>query len=324
MRICESKKIRMKKRIAGLIIILLVMTAGTAFSEEKVKIGYLRVVMSLPTFVAAEKGLFEQEGLKVEFIPFESGTLVIDALMTSRIDANCCSAITGFWFAAQGAPDRFKIFLAYGWASRKNRNFVVIVKKDSPLKDLKDLKGERVGTYPGATSVELARAIIRTQIDPEGIVFQEVPPNILISALAAGQIDAFFAPEPTGMIAISQGIGRHLVEEPMGLLGLERGVATVGFGFSSQLLNENPGLAKKVKGIYYRAVDLIDRDITAYRPLLTKYLGLPDWVAMNVPLTKWMKIETLDKEATQQYFDLLYREGAYKKKIDTTKLSYAN
>lgn len=55
----------MKKRIAGLIIILLVMTAGTAFSEEKVKIGYLRVVMSLPTFVAAEKGLFEQEGLKV-------------------------------------------------------------------------------------------------------------------------------------------------------------------------------------------------------------------------------------------------------------------
>jgi len=313
------------KRIAALIvIILLVMTAGAAFSEEKIKIGYLRIVMSLPTFVAAEKGLFEQEGVKVELTPFESGTLVIDALMTGRIDANCGSAITGYWFAAQGAPDRFKIFLAYGWTSRKSPSFVAIVKKDSPLKDLKDLKGKRVGTYPGATSVGWARAIIRTQIDPEGIVFQEVPPTILISALAAGQIDAFFAPEPTGMIAISQGIGRHLVEEPMGLLGLERGIATVGFGFSSQLLKENPGLAKKVKGIYYKAVDLIDKDISAYRPLLTKYLGLTDWVAMNVPLTKWMKIETLDKEASQQCFDLLYREGAYKKKIDTTKLYYEN
>ena len=313
------------KRIAALTaIILLVMGAGAAFSEEKVKIGYLPLTISLPTFVAAEKGLFQQEGLKVELVPFESGTMIMDALMTGRIDANCSSAITGFWFAAQGAPDRFKIFLVYGWTSRKSRTFVAIVKKDSPLKDLKDLKGKRVGTYPGATSVALARAIIRTQVDPEGIVFQEIPPSILISALAAGQIDAFFAPEPTGMIAISQGIGRHLVEEPMGLLGLERGIATAGFGFSSQFLKENPGLAKKVKGIYYKAVDLIDKDITAFRPLLAKYLGLPDWVAVNVPLTKWMKVETLDKEATQQYFDLFYKEGAYKKRVDTSKLYYEN
>jgi hypothetical protein len=57
---------------------------------------------------------------------------------------------------------------------------------------------------------------------------------------------------------------------------------------------------------------------------LTKYLGLPDWVAMNVPLTKWMKVETLDKEATQQYFDLFYKEGAYKKRVDTSKLYYEN
>ena len=311
------------KRIAALTaIILLVMGAGAAFSEEKVKIGYLPLTISLPTFVAAEKGLFQQEGLKVELVPFESGTMIMDALMTGRIDANCSSAITGFWFAAQGAPDRFKIFLVYGWTSRKSRTFVAIVKKDSPLKDLKDLKGKRVGTYPGATSVALARAIIRTQVDPEGIVFQEIPPSILISALAAGQIDAFFAPEPTGMIAISQGIGRQLVEDPMSLLGLEKGVATGGFGFSSQFLSENPRLAKKVKGVYYKAVDLIDNDLTAYRPLLTKYLGLPDWVAMNVPLTKWMKIETINKEATQQFFDLLYKEGAYKNRIDTTKSYY--
>jgi ABC-type nitrate/sulfonate/bicarbonate transport system substrate-binding protein len=201
---------------------------------------------------------------------------------------------------------------------------VAVVKKDSPLKELKDLKGKRVGTYPGASSVELARAVIRTQIDPEGIVFQEVPPSVLISALAAGQIDAFFAPEPMGMIAISQGIGRHLVEEPLGLLGLEKGFAGAGFGFSSQLLKENPELAKKTKAIYYKAVDLIDKDRNAYRPLLIKYLGLPESVAMNIPLQHWMKIETLDKEATQRYFDLLYNEGAFKKKVDTTKLYYEN
>jgi ABC-type nitrate/sulfonate/bicarbonate transport system substrate-binding protein len=313
----------MKKRIAVMLMILILMVAGNAFGEDKVKIGYLRLTISLPTFVAAEKGLFEQEGLKVELTPFESGTLIVSALMAGRIDANCSSATTGYWFAEQSTPDQFKIFLAYGTPSRKNPTFVAIVKKDSPIKELKDLKGKRVGTFPGASSMELARAIIRTQMDPEGVIFQEVPPTILISALAAGQIDAFFAPEPMGMIAISQGIGRHLVEEPLGLLGLERGFAGGAFGFSAQFLKQ-PALAKKVKAVYYKAVDLIDKDRNAVRPLLAKYTGLSEAIAMKIPLQSWMKVETLDKGATQQYFDLLYKEGAYKKWLDTTKLYYEN
>ena len=314
----------MKRFVALFVTILLLLVAGSAFGEEKVKIGYLRLTISLPTFVAAEKGLFEQADLKVELTPFESGTLIVSALIAGRIDANCSSATTGYWFAEQSTPDQFKIFLGYGTPSRKNPTFVAIVKKDSPIKELKDLKGKRVGTFPGASSVELARAIIRTQMDPEGVIFQEVPPTILISALAAGQIDAFFAPEPVGMIAISQGIGRHLVEEPLGLLGLEKGFAGAAFGFSAQFIKQKPMLAKKVKAVYYKAVDLIDKDRNAVRPLLPKYTGLSETIAMKIPLQSWMKVETLDKEATQQYFDLLYKEGAYKKRIDTTKLYYEN
>ena len=81
------------KRVAAFIVtILLVMTAGAAFSEEKVKIGYLPLTISLPTFVAAEKGLFEQAGLKAELTRFESGTLIVGALVAGRIDADCSSA----------------------------------------------------------------------------------------------------------------------------------------------------------------------------------------------------------------------------------------
>jgi len=313
----------MKILVVALLMILLPMTTEVGFAEEKIKIGYMPIAMSLPTFVAVEKGLFEQNGLKAELTPFESSTLIIGALIAGRIDAICCCGIPGLWFAEQSTPDQFKIFLTYGASSLKNPSFVVLVKKDSPLKDLKDLKGKRVGTSPpGASSVALARAIIRTQMDPASIVFQEVPPTILVSALAAGQIDAFFAPEPLGMMAISQGIGRQLVEEPEVLLGLEKGFAGAGFAFSAQFLKQNPTLAKRVKKIYYNAVDLIDRNRNAYRPLLTKYLDLPEPFAMSIPLTNWMKVEKLDKEATQRYFDILYKEGAYKKKVDTTKLYY--
>jgi len=311
----------MKREAATLLMVLLLMMTGTAFSEEKIKIGYMPIGMSLPTFVAVEKGLFEQEGLKVELSLFESGTLIVSALMAGRIDANCCSGTPGYWFAEQSTPGQFKLFLMYGATSLKNPSFVIVVKKDSPLKDLRELKGKRLGTCPpGVTSVALAKAIIRTQMDPEGVIFQEVPSSIAISALAAGRIDAFFAPEPLGMMALSQGIGRHLIEEPEVLLGLDKGFAGAAFGFSTQFLKQNPMAAKKVKAVYYKAVDLIDKDRRAARPLLIKYLGLPESIGMNIPLTNWIKVETLNREATQQYFDLLYREGAYKKRINTTKL----
>ncbi len=313
----------MKRQAAALLMILIVMMTETAFSEEKVKIGYMPIAMSLPTFVATEKGLFDQEGLKVEITRFESGTLIVSALIAGRIDASCSSGTPGYWFAEQSTPGQFKLFLLYGATSLKNPSFVVVVKKDSPLKGLKDLKGKQLGTCPpGITSVALAKAIIRTQIDPESVIFQEVPSSIAISALAAGRIDAFFAPEPLGMMALSQGIGRHLIEEPEVLLGLDKGFAGAAFGFSSHFLRQNPAAAKKLKAVYYKAVDLIDKDRRAARPLLIKYLGLPESIGMNIPLTNWMKVETLNKGATQQYFDLLYREGAYKKRIDTTKLYY--
>jgi NitT/TauT family transport system substrate-binding protein len=315
----------MKKIVAtiGMVIFLLGAATGAFAAEDVVKIGYLRIVMSLPTFVAQEKGLFEKEGLKVELIPFQSGTEIMDALIAGRIDAIGSNATTGYWFAAQAAPDRFKIFLLYGTISMKEDNaFSVVVKKDSSLKDLKDLKGKKVGTFPGASSVALAKAVIRTQINPEKVIFTEIAPPNMIPALAAGQIDAFFTPEPFGMIAISQGVGRYFIKSPLTLLKLKRGIPGAGFAFSAQFLKERPEQAKKVKACLEKAVDYIRANEKEARPYLVNYTGLPENLAMNIAFDKWIKLDELDGKAGQEYFDVLYKEGAYQQKVDTTKLYY--
>jgi len=312
------------KRLAVLMVALVLIVGASlpASAAEVVKIGYLRITTSLATFVAQDKGLFDEQGLKAELIPFDSGTAIVDALIAGRIDVIGSNAITGFWYAAQSAPDRFKIFLTYGTPSVANPTFVAIVKKDSPLKSLKDLKGKKVGTYPGASSIALAKAIIRTQMDPETVIYTELPPPNLISALAAGQIDAFFAPEPMGMMARSQGVGRDLVKEPLGLLGIKEGFAGAGYGFSTKFIKENPERAKKLKAAYDKAADMINKDKDPLRPLLVKYIGITEPVAMKVPIQYWIKIKDLNKASTQKYFDLLYKEGAYKQWVDTTKLYY--
>jgi NitT/TauT family transport system substrate-binding protein len=313
------------KRLAVLIVALVLLIVGAslpAMAAETIKIGHLRITTSLATYVAADKGLFDEQGLKVELIPFDSGTAIVDALIAGRIDVIGSNAITGFWYAAQSAPDRFKIFLTYGTPSLANPTFVAIVKKGSPIKNLKGLKGKKVGTYPGASSVALAKAIIRTQMDPNTVTYTELPPPNLISALAAGQIDAFFAPEPMGMMARDKGVGRDLVKNALGLLGIKEGFAGAAYGFSTQFIKENPERAKRLKAAFDKAADLINKDKDPLRPLLVKYIGITEPVAMKVPIQYWIKIKDLNKASTQKYFDLLYKEGAFKQWVDTTKLYY--
>ena len=313
----------MKKVAVVVLMLLLVMTAESALGAETVKIGYLLRVMSLPTYVAQEKGLFAQEGLKVELIPFDSGTAIIDALMAGRIDCIGSTSTTGLWFAAQTAPERFKVFLLYGTTSMKEDNsFSVVIKKGSTLKGLKDLKGKKVGAYPGATSVALAKAVIRTQIDPTAVIFTEIAPPNMIQTLAAGQIDAFFAPEPSGMIAVSQGVGRYIDKSPLNLLRLKRGVPGAAFAFSTKLLQQRPEQAAKLKTCLDKAVDYIMANEKEVRPFLVKYTGLPEAIAMSIPFDEWIKLEEFDRRAGQEYFDLLYKEGAYKERVDTTELYY--
>jgi len=315
----------MKKLLATvcMVIFLLGSAAGAFAAHDVVKIGYLRIVVSFPTYVAQEKGFFAEEGLEVELIPFNSGSAIIDALVAGRIDANCGSATTGHWFVAQAAPDRFKIFLINGSkANKENNAFSVVVKKDSPIKDLKDLKGKKVGHYPGPASVELARAVIRTQIDPEEVIFTAAPPSNIVSALAAGQLDAFFAPEPSGIMAVSKGVGRYLIKSPLTRLNLKRGIPGLSFSFSAKFLEERPEDAKKVKTAMYKAVDYIRGHEQEVRPYLVKYTGLPESIAMSISFDEFTKLEKFDKRAGQDYFDVLYKEGAYKKRLDTTKLYY--
>ncbi len=306
--------------VGAVMMFLFSMGPVSGAGAEKVKIGYLPLVMSLPTFVAAEKGFFAQEGLDVELVPFQSGTTIIDALVAGRIKADCGSAISGHWFAEQNVPGKFKIFLVYGPDNPIDHTFVVVVKKDAAAKGIKDLKGKRVGHFPGATSRALAKAVIRTQLNPDTVTFVEIPPPNMVPALAAGQVDAFFTPEPLGMIAVSKGIGRYLVPHPVSVLNLERGYPGGAFSISGAFLKDHPEEASKIRVAIEKGVDFIRQNEKEARGFLGKYTRLPPPVATGIPLDKWIKVRELDKRAGQDYFQVLYKEGAYKKEMDTTNL----
>ncbi len=311
-------------RMMGIFILIGVLFVPVfSFSGEEIQLGYLPVSMSLPTFVALEKGFFNEKGLQVKATQFVSGTLIMDALITGRIDVNAGSASVGHWMIESNMPGSFKIFLIYATENEWDNTFPIIVKKDAPYQSLLDLKGKKVGTFPGITSIALSKAIFRKFLDPEKeIIFVEIPPQNIIDALVAGSVDAVFTPEPFGIIGVSKGIARYLVKSPHQALQLKKGVLGGVFSFNTKFLQTRPEVAKKVKVVLEKSVDFIRSNEMEARRYLAKYASMPEPIALKVPLEKWFKIGEFDQTMGQPYYDILMREGLFKRAVDTTQLYY--
>jgi NitT/TauT family transport system substrate-binding protein len=315
----------MKKQWLIVLVFLLsvtILSPNHSVAQEEVKIGYLTLVMSLPTYVALEKGYFQEQGLKVVLTPFESGSLLVNAQVAGRIDVTSGNGVITHWMVEQNLAGVFKIFIIYHCAA-KDVSFVVMVAKDSPMKEMKDLKGKRVATFPGITSLALAKAALRPYFDPnKEVTLIEIPPGNIVQALAAGQIDAYFTPEPFGMMAEAQGVGRNLVKHPLQALNLPNGFPGAVFAFNSKFVKEKPILAKKVKAAIYKGVDFIHTNEGEARKFLPKYTNLPEPFAMKIPLEQWIKVEQYNKSLGQPYFEVLKKEGLFQKHIDTSQLYY--
>ncbi len=317
----------MKKRwvvIVFLAFSAIIFPLNRSMAQDEVKIGYLGFVLALPTFVALEKGYFQEQGLKVTPTLFESGTIITDALITGRVDVQTGSAVIASWLAEQNMPGTYKIFVMYGAREVPQDNtMALMVNKDSPMKGIADLKGKRMGTFPGIASIALARAVLRNSFDPnKEITLIEVPPGNIVQALAAGQVDAYFAPEPFGMIGEAKGVARRLIKNPLLLLNLKTGIPGAPFTLNSKFVKEKPLLAKKVKSAYYKAIDFIYSNEAEARKFLPKYTNLPEPFAMKIPWEHWVKIEEYNKSSGQPYFELLMKEGLFQKQVDTSKLFY--
>jgi len=301
-----------------------ILSPNHSAGQDEVKIGYLGFVLALPTFVALEKGYFQEQGLKVTPTLFESGTIITDALITGRVDVQTGSAVIASWLAEQNMPGTYKIFIMYGNREvLQDNTMALMVAKDSSLQGVADLKGKRMGTFPGIASIALAKAILRSSFDPDKeITLVEVPPGNIVQALAAGQVDAYFAPEPFGMIGEAKGVARRLIKNPLLLLNLKTGIPGAPFTFNSKFIKQKPLVAKRVKAAYYKAVDFIYSNETEARKFLPKFTNLPEPFAMKIPWENWVKVEEYNKSWGQPYFELLKKEGLFQKNVDTSKLFY--
>lgn len=205
-----------------------------------IKMGALKLIHSIaPHFY--EK--FTPAGFKVEVIPFESPTEGKNAVVTKSVDYGMFGIAAATLGAAAGEP-------LVVIASACNKGMAVVAGKNSPIASIKDLKGKRVGIWPGSTQ----EVFIFERLRMEGMSVADITPvRIFFSemhvALARGDIDAYVGAEPGPSVSLAAGIGK-VVEYPY---GTTMGALNMVFGAHRDTLTAKPDVTKVILDIHRKA-----------------------------------------------------------------------
>lgn len=244
-----------------------------------VRLGLLPVVDTLPLIAAEEQGLFEEQGLEVELIYFQSAMERDVALQAGRLDGCFGDLLNTLLLAGAGAEVRI-VATAFRTNS-DHRMFGVVGAPGSGIRTYRDLEGKRVA-ISRATIIEylLDRLLEREGLEEGFVVKEEIKKiPVRLQVLLADRVSAALLPEPLLTLAEQQG-GRVVLDDR----GLDTTLTVV--ALTNELLQRGGNAGPAFVRAYRRAVRRINRNPEAYRDLLVRRTRFPEQVgeAYRVPL----------------------------------------
>ncbi|MDB5371542.1 MAG: ssuA 6 [Belnapia sp.] len=216
-----------------------------------VKMGALRLIHSIAPFLYER---FQPAGMRIEVIPFESPTEGKNAVVTKSVDFAAFGVAAGILGAAAREPVTVV-------GSCCDRGMAVVSRKDGPIATLGDLRGRKVGIWPGSTQ----EVFILERLRMEGMSIRDIQ-SVRVSfsemaiALARGDIDAYVGAEPGPGVSIASGIGKiveYPYSTPMGSLNMV-------FATHPDTIAQRPDLVRAMLKVHRQASEfgMANREVT--------------------------------------------------------------
>lgn len=316
-----KKKSHFTSIIASILILIFIITTTTGCSLSnsetvKVRIGYEAILSDYTFFVAYENGYFQDEGLDVEVIKFNTTNEQLLALLSGQVDMIPNSSMALLLSAEAEHPGRFTVFMAHGDLGNK-----ILVRNDSQITSVEQLSGAKIGTFPGTTMLTYANTSLAPYFNPSEFptIVGMQPPN-LVEALTSGQVDAIFAVEPIVSVAIQRVGAREIMNNPLGnIMSPFTGGASV---LRNKFVDEHPDESAAIIRAMNRAVDYIRENDSESRAILAKYTGFENELLQSSTLGYIWKLDEIDRNAIQRLAEILADAGVVEEEVDTANWYY--
>lgn len=239
---------------------------------EKIEIGYSRLRISLPVFVAAQKGYFKEEQLDVDLKAFDTAQPLMDALVAGHLNAGGFTAFPITFKGMQQSGTQL-YFAGVLMEDEAHPISMLLKKKGSSISSIADLKGKRVGILPTIAYKAWLEEILRKNgVDPKEVTIVQVQPAMTASSLESGTIDAAFTNDPAATAAVRKGVAEFVTQEALVPKHLWSPFPFGSFNVNKDFADKNPELVKKVVRALDKAIDYINAHPAEAKETMKEYL----------------------------------------------------
>src|SRR2546430_13830361 len=189
-------------RLSIALLAALLIRDNGAEAQQTVKIATSPTFLFLPLYAAEQLGYLKAECITAQFVDFEGGAEVTTAMVGGSIDAGGTMVERPLILAEKG-------FGAKNLVALENRNPLhVVLRANHPAKEVKDLKGSRLGITGAGSGTDLSlRALLKDaglEPDRDVAIIAIDGATSANAALNAGQADRSTSGEPPTAISVRQ------------------------------------------------------------------------------------------------------------------------
>ena len=307
----------MRRKISKVVLIIsilsLIFAAGCSAptkkdsSNLKLKIGALPIEDILPILVAERQGYFEEEGVEVELIPFQSAIESQSAIQAGQLDGMITDTIVAILLNNSGLDVKITS-LTLGSTPKEGR-FAIVAAPGSDINSPADLKGKTIGISNNSIIEYVTDGLLQeVGIDPSEVTKTSVPKiPVRVEMLLNNQIDAINVPDP--LVSFAEFKGSKIILEDTVTQNLSQAVVIM----TPEALKEKNEALRLFYSAYAKAVKDINSNPADFKDLLVDNVNIPEPIAESYTIQKYPEPQLPKQEEIENVIEWLDKKQLLKK-----------
>jgi NitT/TauT family transport system substrate-binding protein len=315
-------------RVAVLLVVLACTVGATACGDDDdggggggaepatLNVGVIPIADVAPLYLGIDKGFFKEEQLTIKPQLAEGGAAITPAVVSGDFQIGFSNTISLLIAASEDLPVQIISQGVLGGKSEEEAWADLLVLKDGPIKEPKDLEGKTiaVNTLKNICEVTIKASLEQENVAVDTLEFTEVPFPDMNAALEAGRVDAACVVEPfvsQGKAGKARGIAPFYVRTAPDLT-----VAT--YFTSTQYAEENADVVDRFVQAMNKSLTYADSHPDEVRKVLLDYTEIPPEAAEAIKLPVWRP--DLNEPTIEKLSELSVKYGLIEEQPDLEEL----